>query len=202
MVPKSKRCIYRLKQSPRGWCYQSIENLGPFAFVTTAWDPCVLAHESGNHFLTIYVNDITFFGATGNLREQTIDVLKTEFKVIDIGELNWLLAIQRTFTKVGITQSQLTFINKIPNHLSMQDWKPVSPPIDPNHWFRAIEVDEQCTDTTAYQQIIRSEMYLLTGTRPDLAYSITHRSQFHASPSITHHTAPNQVLRYVQGTKD
>jgi len=34
------------------------------------------------------------FGATGELKEQTIDILKTKFKDNDIGEPNWLLGIQ------------------------------------------------------------------------------------------------------------
>ena len=191
-----------MKQSPREWYYRLIECLGPFGFVITAWDPCVLVHESGNQFLAIYVDDITLFGPNGEQKEQTINVLKTEFKVNDMGELNWLLGIQITFTDHGITLSQTTFIDKILNRFSMQDCKPVSTPIDPDHRLKAIEVDEQSTDTTAYQQIIGPLMYLVTGTRPDLAYTITHLSQFNSSPSITHHTAAKRVLRYLQGTKD
>jgi len=202
MVAKLKRCIYGLKQSPREWYYRLVEYLGPFGFVITAWDPCVLVHESGNLFLAIYVDDITLFGATGELKEQTINVLKTEFKVNDMGELNWLLGIQITFTHNGITLSQTTFIDKILNRFSMQDCKPISTPIDPNHRLMAIEVDEQSTDTTAYQQIIGSLMYLVTETRPDLAYTITHLSQFNSSPSITHLTAAKRVLRYLQGTNN
>jgi len=119
MVAKLKRCIYGLKQSPREWYYRLVEYLAPFGFGITAWDPCVLVHESGNLFLAIYVDDITLFGATGELKEQTINVLKTEFKVNDMGELNWLLGIQITFTDNGITLSQTTFIDKILNHFSM-----------------------------------------------------------------------------------
>jgi len=70
------------------------------------------------------VDDITLFGAAGELKEQTINVLKTEFKVNDMGELNWLLGIQINFTDEGITLSQMTFIDKILNHFSMQECKP------------------------------------------------------------------------------
>jgi len=135
MVAKLKRCIYRLKQSPKEWYYRLVEYLGPFGFVITAWDPCVLVHESGDLSLAIYVDDITLFGATGELKEQTINVLKTEFKVNDMGELNWLLGIQITFTDDGITLSQTTFIDKILNRFSRKDCKPVSTPIDSNHQF-------------------------------------------------------------------
>jgi len=201
MVAKFKRCIYELKQSPRGWYYRLVKYLAPFGFVITARDACVLVHESGNLFLAIFVDDITLFGATGELNEQTINVLKTEFKVNNMGELNWLLGIQITFTEDGITLSQMTFIDKILNRFSMQDYKPISTSIDPNHRLKAIEVDEQRADTTAYQQIMGSLMYLVTGTRPDLAYTITHLSQFIASPSITHITEAKRVLRYLQGMK-
>jgi len=105
MVARLKRCIYGLKQSLREWYYWLVEYLGPFGFSITAWDPCVLVHESGDLFLTIYVDDITLFGATGELKRQTINVLKTEFKVNDMGELNRLRGIQITFTDDGNTVS-------------------------------------------------------------------------------------------------
>jgi hypothetical protein len=202
MVAKSKRCIYRLKQSPREWYYRLIEYLRPFRSVITAWDPCVLVHESGDLFLAIYVDNITLFGVTGKLKEQTINMLKTEFKVNDMGELKLRLGIQITFTKDGITLSQSTSIDKIRNSFLMQDFKPVSTHIDCDHWLEAIEVDEQSTDSTAYQQIIGSLMYLVTGTRPDLAYTIAHLSQFNSSPSVIHLTTAKQVLGYLPGTKD
>jgi len=202
MVAKLKRCIYGLKQSPREWYYRLVKYLGPFGFAITAWDPCVLVHESGDLFLAIYVDDITLFGATGELKEQTINVLKTEFKVNNMGELNWLLGIQITFTNDGVTLSQITFINMILNRFSMQDCKPVSTPIDSNHQLKAIQDDNERTDATAYQQIIGSLMYLVIGTRPDLPYTITHFSQFNTSPSSKQLTAAKRVLRYLQGTKD
>jgi len=189
-----------LKQSARDWYYWLEEYQGPCGFVVTAWDPCVLVHKSGNLFLAIYVDNITLFGATAEIKEQTINILKTEFKVNDMGELNWLLGIQITFTDNGITLSQTTFIIKIPNHCWMQHCKPVATPIDPNHRLKAIAVDEESTNTTAYQQIIKSLLYLVTGTRPDLAYTITHLSQFNSSPSVTHITAAKQVLQYLQRT--
>ena len=202
MVVKLKRCIYGLKQSPREWYYQLVEHLGPFGFTMTAWDPCVLVHESGDLFLAIYVDNITLFGATGELTKQTINILKTEYKVNDMGELNWHLGIQMTFTNDGITLSQTIFIDRILNRVSMQDCMPVSTPINSNHLLKAIEDEGERTNAMAYQQIIGSLMYLVTGTRPDLSYTITHLSQFNSSPSTKHLTAAKRVLRYLQGTKD
>jgi len=53
-----------------------------------------------------------------------------------------------------------------------------------------------------YQQMIESLMYLVTGSRPDLAYAITYLSQFNTNPHETHLRAAKRVLRYLQKTKD
>ena len=76
----------------------------------------------------------------------------------------------------------------------MQDCKLVSMPIDSKHQLEAIEDEDERTDATAYQQTIGSLMYLVTGTRPDLVYTITHLSQFNSSPSTMHLTAATRVL--------
>jgi hypothetical protein len=68
-------------------------------FVIPDWDPGALVHKYGNPFLAIYVDNITVFGATGELIEHTINGLKTDFKVNDMGELIWLQGIQMTFIK-------------------------------------------------------------------------------------------------------
>jgi len=77
MVTEWKWCVYGLNQSPREWYYWLVEYLGPFGFAITAWDPRVLDHETGDIFLAIYGDDSTLFEATGELNEQTINVLKT-----------------------------------------------------------------------------------------------------------------------------
>ena len=50
--------------------------------------------------------------------------------------------------------------------------------------------------------MIGSLMYLTTGTRPDLAYTISFLSQFSSCPTEQHLKAVKHVLRYVNGTKD
>jgi len=84
----------------------------------------------------------------------------------------------------------------------MQDCNPVPTPINSNHKLKAIETEDMATDAMAYQQIIGSWMCLVTGTRPDLSYTITHLSQFNLSPFTLQVAAAKQVLRYLPGTND
>ena len=45
-------------------------------------------------------------------------------------------------------------------------------------------------------------MYLMLGTRPDLAYAVGTLSHFSAKPKLAHWEAAKRVLRYIQATKD
>ena len=196
-----KRCIYGLKQSSREWYFRLVEFLLSFGFAISSFDPCVLVHSSGNLFLAVYVDDISLFGDESEIMDQTISLLKTEFRVNDMGPLHWLLGIQIEYSQAGITLSQTAFIDKILNRFSMQDCNPVATPIDVNHRLMAA-TDDIRVDATSYQQIIGSFMYLVTGTRPDLAYTITHLSQFNSDPSKAHMSAAKRVFRYLKGTRD
>ena len=55
---------------------------------------------------------------------------------------------------------------------------------------------------TTYQSMIGSLMYLVTGTRPDLAYTISFLAQFSSCPTDEHIKAAKHVFRYVNGTRN
>jgi hypothetical protein len=61
--------------------------------------------------------------------------------------------------------------------------------------------DEDC-DPTIYQSMIRSLMYAMTATRPDITYAIGVLSRYNHHPSNEHMVALNRVFRYLNGTKD
>lgn len=201
-VARLKRCIYGLKQSPREWYFRLVEYLTPYGFAFTTFDPCVMIHSTGTLFIAVYVDDITLFGAPGKLMDQTVNLLKAEFKVNDLGQLHWLLGIQIEYTNAGISLSQTAFIDRILTRFSMQDCNRVLTPIDANQRLVAASANDKRANATSYQQIIGSIMYLVTATRPDLAYTITHLSQFNSDPTTQHLSAAKRVLKYIKGTKD
>jgi hypothetical protein len=45
-------------------------------------------------------------------------------------------------------------------------------------------------------------MYLVTCTRPDLAFTVSFLSQFSSHPTPIHHTAVKRVFRYIKGTRN
>ena len=54
----------------------------------------------------------------------------------------------------------------------------------------------------SYLTVIGSLMYLMLGTRPDIAYAVGALSCFSAKPSHMHWEAAKCVLRYIQATKN
>ena len=56
-------------------------------------------------------------------------------------------------------------------------------------------------DSTAYRRIIGGAMYLMTGSRPDIAYAISALSRYVSKPTETHFTAALHLVRYLIGTK-
>jgi len=69
---------------------------------------------------------------------------------------------------------------------------------------KGIELDKGITQqqkeqVTTYQSMIGSLMYLFTGTRPVLAYTISFLAQFSSCPTWEHIKAAKHVFRYVKG---
>jgi hypothetical protein len=202
MVAKLKRCIYGLKQSSREWYFRLVNFLQPYGFSSTTFDPCVLVHNSGDLFIAIYVDDLSLFGQSGSLFDTTIQLLKTEFNVKDMGDLHWLLGIRIEYTDAGISLSQTAFIDKILNRFNMVKCNPSPTPIDHNQRFHKSTDGDKRANAKHYQQLIGSLMYLVTATRFDLAFTITFLSQYNSDPNILHQKAANRVLKYLQHSKD
>ena len=55
---------------------------------------------------------------------------------------------------------------------------------------------------TKYQSFIGSLMYLMLGTRPDIAYAVGKLVRFSANPSQAHFDATEHVLSYLNATKE
>ena len=53
-----------------------------------------------------------------------------------------------------------------------------------------------------YQSVVGSLMWIMLGTRPDLAFTVATLSKFNATPSRQHEAAAKHVLRYLRNTSN
>lgn len=57
-------------------------------------------------------------------------------------------------------------------------------------------------DRSWYARSIGLLMYLMMGTRPDIAFAVSALSRYMANPTTAHINAARRVFRYLQGTRD
>ena len=145
MCRKLNKCIYGLKQSLREWYHRLIDFLTPYGFVVSNFDPYVLMFKSDNDshndtnntnnilFIAIYVDDLSLFGPKGPVMDNLKDLLKSEFKVTDLGDLHWLLGIRIEYRNHDIALSQSAYIDTILKRFDLYDCNLVTYPLDKNH---------------------------------------------------------------------
>src|SRR5258708_32043794 len=158
-------------------------------------------------FIAVYIDDLSLFGPKGLVMDNLKDLLKSEFKVTDLGDLYWLLGIRIEYRDHDIALSQSAYIDTILKHFGLYDCNPVTYPLDKNHQIdKATTTNADNTHSEVniklYQQMVGSLMYTVIGTRPDITFMVTHLSQFLTKPTKNHFGAIKHVFRYLKGTCD
>ncbi|MBW0500490.1 hypothetical protein O181_040205 [Austropuccinia psidii MF-1] len=121
----------------------------------------------------------------------------------DLGELCYVLGmkVERDREKCKMFLSQGLYINNLLATFGMQDFKLVSTLQVPGSRLLPRTDTNAPVATINYQRGIGLLNYLVTCTRPDLAYSASCLAQFLNNPSSEHEAAFKHVLRYLSGTQ-
>lgn len=110
------------------------------------------------------------------------------------------IQVHRDLKNKILILEQPQYAEKLLRDHSMDQVTPVSTPIDGYTSIAVAHPEEARADQREYQRRIGSLMYLMIGTRPDLAFAIGKLSQFCIDSTIRHMNALNRVLEYVRGT--
>ena len=138
------------------------------------------------------------------------DLLKSEFKVSDLGDLHQLLGIRIEYRDHDIALSQSAYINTILKRFGLYDCNPVTYPLDKNHQMDKVTTIDKVTtnadntnlefNVNLYQQMGGSLMYIVIRTQPDIAFMVTCLSQFLTKPTKKYVGAIKYVFRYLKET--
>jgi hypothetical protein len=198
-----RRALYGLKQSSRCW-YAKIDRslTQEMNFCRLESDHAIYVRKTDTLVIVaIYVDDSIIAGDPVSVRKVK-ETLSRTFEMTDGGELSYFLGMQvrRDRRKREITISQSHLIEQILRRFGMNDAKPLATPMDVSVKLQPTPDNTTLADATIFRQIIGSLMYVMIGTRPDLAASISIISQFSANPSDGHLHAAKRVLRYLRKT--
>jgi hypothetical protein len=56
-------------------------------------------------------------------------------------------------------------------------------------------------NTNSYARLLGELQFIANSTRPDISYAVNKLAAYTANPSLQHHSALKQILRYLAGTK-
>ncbi|TJX12677.1 hypothetical protein E9840_12290, partial [Tissierella creatinini] len=209
-VCRLKRSLYGLKQSPRMWNKTIDEFMLKLGFKKCESDHCIYLKRD-NHdmmFVALYVDDLVLASSSDRMLKDTKQALSDRFEMTDMGQLKYFLGmeIEQDVATGKVSVRQTKFAKDILEKFKMDESNPVKTPQDPGLKLTKAMCEGGCKhdETMAnvpYRNAVGCLMYLMVGTRPDLAAAVGVLSQFAADPCPTHWQALKRVFRYIRGTK-
>ncbi|XP_013615154.1 PREDICTED: uncharacterized mitochondrial protein AtMg00810-like [Brassica oleracea var. oleracea] len=146
---------------------------------------------------SLYVNDIIITGSNIHSINTFKKNMMKEFKMVDLGLLNYFLGMEIIQDDGGIFLSQEKYANKLVGKFGMRDSKSVSNPLIPQG--KGVEDDKEYGDPTKYISIVGGLLYLCA-SRPDVMYASAYLSRYMSTSRMKHYQEAKRVLRYVKGT--
>jgi hypothetical protein len=204
LVCKLNKALYGLKQAARQWQIHLSNKLNKLGFIAISADNSIFVNKNRNIILATHIDDILVFSEKLEYINKLYKDLNQELDVSNLGEIKYYLGIEvfRNRSKKSIILTQKRFILNLLNRFNKLDLKPAKNPL-----VLGIKLEknlEQATelDIKEYQKQIGSLIYLVTATRPDLAYPVGLLARFMSNPDSTHFKALDRIWQYLIYSKD
>ncbi|CAI7921138.1 unnamed protein product [Closterium sp. NIES-53] len=126
-------------------------------------------------YILVYVDDLVFATAnTGGLAHVKSELLKRH-TCTDLGELRSYLGLQITQDRARrtITLTQSHMVQQVLQRFNFTYSLPQATPLYTRHLLSALPSDESVEPSGPYPELVGCLMYLMTCTRPDLAYPLS-----------------------------
>lgn len=199
-VCKLRKAMYGLKQSGREWNRCLDAALLSFGLKKSEEDPCVYFAADGNLIVAIYVDDFLIFFKDPTIRDELKLKLSTKFHMKDMGRAKTCVGMTIDYEKDFISINQEAYANDVLKRFGMADCKPVGSPCDPSQKLISGTDDLEETADIPYREAVGSLLFLVQGTRPDLAFAVSNVSRFNDKHNSTHWIAVKRIMRYLRGT--
>lgn len=198
-VCKLHKAMYGLKQSGRQWNFCLDEALLSFDLTRSEEDPCVYIGKDGNLIVAIYVDDFLIFWKDAGIRDELKQKLSAKFHMKDMGRAKTCVGMTIEYDDDAITINQEAYAIQLLERYGMESCKPVGSPCDVSQ--KLSKSTEPATDLNVpYREAVGSLLFLVQGTRPDLAFAVSNVSRFNDCHDANHWNAVKRIMRYVKGT--
>ena len=157
--------------------------------------------------VAVYVDDLVFATRTKESMAELKDMVAKKFKSKDLGPINFILGLKvirrRSDRKMWISQELNA--NTIVDKFNARSWNATDTPVVGSQRLEAVPRDQDMSEglkKKPFRQAVGSLMYLMIGSRPELAYAVQNVSKYLSKYSLAHWEAVKRIIRYVKGTTD
>ncbi|CAI7736828.1 unnamed protein product [Closterium sp. NIES-53] len=155
-------------------------------------------------YILVYVDDLVFATADTAGLAHVKSELQKRHTCTDLGELRSYLGLQITRDRAQrtITLTQSHMVQQVLQRFDFTYSSPQATPLPTRHSLSALPSDESVEPRGPYPELVGCLMYLMTCTRPDLAYPLSILARYVAPGRYRpeHMAAAKRVLRYLCST--
>ncbi|CAI7835270.1 unnamed protein product [Closterium sp. NIES-54] len=199
--------IYGLRQAPREWHETLRTTLAALGFAPSTADPSLFLRTDTTHppfYVLVYVDDLVFATADTEALAHVKSELQKRHTCTNLGELTSYLGLRITRDRAQrtITLTQSHMVQQVLQHFGFTYSSPQSTPLPTGHSLSAPPSDESVEPSGPYPELVGCLMYLMTCTRPDLAYPLSLLARY-VAPGRHRKVlwdAAKRVLRYLWST--
>ena len=205
LVLRLLRAIYGLKQAARAWWTELDRSLKEFGFKRLYVDAGIFVaqHPDGTLiFLLAYIDDIIITGPTGTHVHQRKRDFMDKWECRDLGVCREFLRMRIKYENGKILLDQTDYLRKVLKRFGMTDAKMAKTPLPMGYKPEPFSGTSNSQLRSQYQSLIGSLLYIMLGTRPDIAFAVTQMAKFASNPSDEHLNRAMYILRYLVGTRD
>ncbi|CAI7866523.1 unnamed protein product [Closterium sp. NIES-54] len=202
-----RRPVYGLRQAPREWHDTLRTTLAALGLVPSTAEPSLFLRTDvtlSPFYVLVYVDDLVFATADTEALAHVKSELQKRHTCTDMGELTSYLDLRITRDRAQrtITLTQSHMVQQVLQHFGFTYSSPQSTPLPTGHLLSAPPSDESVEPSGPYSELVGCLMYLMTCTRPGLAYPLSLRARYVAPGRHrkVHWDATKRMLRYLWST--
>ena len=196
-----QKTLYGLKQSPRQW-YQILHDY----LINNSMRRLDSDHSvfiGGHLIVAVYVDDLLIGGKDMDIINSFKEPLTRTFNMSNRGPVHHYLGMEVTCNRINRTLNlkQASYTKKMLIKFGMEDCQTVSTPMGKS-WSSLTKGIGAPNHTLIewYAPAIGSLIWLMTTTRPDIAFTVVFFSQFTTNPTSEHVSGVKRIFRYLTGT--
>ncbi|CAI7764475.1 unnamed protein product [Closterium sp. NIES-53] len=185
----------------------TLASLGFAPFSVSIADPSLFLRTDATlppFYVLVYVDDLVFATADTEALAHVKSELQKRHTCTDLGELTSYLGLRITRDRAQhtITLTQSHMVQQVLQRFDFTYSSPQSTPLPTGHSLSAPPSDESVEPSGPYPELVGCLMYLMTCTRPDLAYPLSLLARYVAPGRHrkVHWDATKRVLRYLCST--